>query len=305
MNGSLALHRGTLFVGAQEKTASVRLFDLDGRALTGGFAFRDRTVGRSMAAGIAVDDDRRVWVADTPGSRVRAFSLFGREIAALGDAAPHAGPRADLAGLVHAPVDVAVQGHGEEGWIAIACAGERRHAVQLFDPERTWRRSLASMGDAGRPFESVRRVEFRGPFLLVVEAGKARVQVFRDGEFLFLFTLGVRGRGRLEPAAVAALDDGRMLVACGGHEGALILVDGSGRWLRTLAVGGEAEGALADPSDVVVELGREDPETRVAVIDRDGTRVQVFSLEGRCFGSFAVDPAAVIEGQREADEQSG
>ena len=42
------------------------------------------------------------------------------------------------------------------------------------------------------------------------------------------------------------------------------------------------------PGDVVVvRPGDSDRSSVVAVIDRDGERVQVFSLEGRVFGSFA------------------
>ena len=292
MQGSLALHRGILFVGDQEKTARVQLFDLDGRRIPGGFEFRDPSVGRSAAAGIAVDDDRRIFVADTPGSQVRVFSVFGRQSAGSVSSPAGSGPRADLAGILHAPVDVAVQGNSDEGSLVIACAGERRHAVQVFDPGLTWRRSLASTGDPGRIFSGVRRVGCRGRLIHVVEAGQARVQVFRDGDFLFLFTLTSRGNGRLTPAAIAPVgscaSDGRMVVACSGAASALLLVDAAGRWIRTLAGPGEQDGAVVDPSDVVAQPGEADRSARIAVIDRDGLRIQVFDLEGGHHSSFLV-----------------
>ena len=49
---------------------------------------------------------------------------------------------------------------------------------------------------------------------------------------------------------------------------------------------GEEEGGFANPSDIAVEPGATDRDTRVAVVDRDGDRVQVLTLEGRCYGTF-------------------
>jgi hypothetical protein len=43
-----------------------------------------------------------------------------------------------------------------------------------------------------------------------------------------------------------------------------------------------AEHGLVHPDDVL----EPHPGTRVAVLDRDGDRVQVFTLSGRCYGSF-------------------
>jgi hypothetical protein len=39
---------------------------------------------------------------------------------------------------------------------------------------------------------------------------------------------------------------------------------------------------------VAVEAGGLDASTRLAVVDRDGERVQVFTVEGRCYGAFAL-----------------
>jgi hypothetical protein len=53
-------------VGEREKTARVRAFDLGGRELALDFSWRDPVAGRSAAAGLAVDEDRTIFVADTP-----------------------------------------------------------------------------------------------------------------------------------------------------------------------------------------------------------------------------------------------
>jgi len=292
MQGSLALHRGVLYVGRYAKTATVKAYDLDGRELAEGFSFRDPRVGRSAASGLAVDDERRVWVADTPASRVRTFTVFGREVGGLGPALEQ--PLTDdlLAldrpGLVRAPVDVVARGDADGLRLVVACGGVRRHAVQVFDETGRLLVSLRSGGDPRGLFRRVRGVAQVGRLLFVAEAGAGRVQVFRDGDFHF--SLSCRPRwGAFEPTAVAPLRDGRVVVASGGAWSSIALFDANGRLLRLLAEGGEQEGRVRDPSDLVLDEAERDLHTRMAVIDRDGERVQVFSLEGRCFGAFAED----------------
>ena len=289
MSGSLALHRGSLFIGREEKTASVRVFDLDGRERSSGFSFRDHRAGRSTAAGLAVDDDRRIWVADTPCSRVRCFSLFGREETGFGLALDEpllTPPFTDARGELVAPVDVAVRGDSEGGTLVIANGGECRHAVQVFDVEAGYVFSPAPGGDPHGRFRGVRGVAMLGRFLYVADAIGGRVHVFRDDAFHFAFEVFAAGNARFEPFAVAPLADGRMVVACAGETSALLLLDGAGNLVRVLAEGGEGEGAVRHPRDVVVESAP-DAHARIAVIDRDGERVQIFTLQGRCYGAFA------------------
>jgi hypothetical protein len=297
MHGSLALFRGLLLVGDQAKTARVRCFDQGGRELAPSFTFRDAVAGRSSAAGIAVDEDRSILVADTPADRVRRFSFFGREVGGIGGVVEESSgaPSGDpvLPGLVTRPVDVEVRGNREQGWIAIACAGERRHALQLFEPDFAWRASCHAHGEPARPFRDVCRLASECELLFAAEALGRCVQVFRSGSFLFAFHLSGASGERYEPSALAAVGDGRIVVGCRAPESALFLVDGAGRPLRRLAGEGEAEGSVHVPTDAVVEPGADDRHTQVFVIDRDGLRVQVFTLEGRCLGAIplAAKPA--------------
>ena len=91
-----------------------------------------------------------------------------------------------------------------------------------------------------------------------------------------------------------------------GDASALLLVDPAGRVMRVLAreplgPGDLEEGSIEQPGDVVVAPGADDGETRVAAIDRDGERVQVFSLEGRCYGAFlGLDPASEDSASRDS-----
>jgi hypothetical protein len=307
MQGSLALSRGLLLVGDHAKTARVRVFDLGGRELDLAFSYRDRVVGRSMVAGLSVDEERSILAADTPADRVRRFSFFGREVGGIGGAATD-GPRPGsvLPGLVTQPVDVEARGDRDQGWVAIACGGERRHALQLFDPDLSLRASLPALGDPGRPYRGLCRLASGGELLYAAEALGRCVQVFRAGAFLFAFHLTDARGERFEPSALAALGDGRLVVGCRGPRSALFLVDGAGRPLRQLASDGEEEGAVHLPTDAVVEAGADDRHARLFVIDRDGLRVQVFTLEGRCLGSISLsDPLAKDSAEAEPGRATG
>lgn len=281
----MAIHKGSLFVGRYEKTAHVAVFDLDGRRLAGGFSFCDEAVGRSSASGLSVDEDRRIWVADEPAGRVRTFTLFGAEVGGVLGSVQAGGIGSDRLGELGAPVDVFVRGDGDEGTLLVAGGGERRYALSLFDQDGKLLRSLRSQGDPMSRFRALAGVSSLGSFVYAAECGAGRVQVFRDGEFHFLFSVPTR-KGSFEPTAVAPLADGRLLVTTRGAASALLLVDGSGRLLSQLAESGPGEGRVENPSDVVIEEVGEDRFSRLAVIDRDGERVQVFNLEGRCFGAF-------------------
>jgi hypothetical protein len=297
MNGSLALARGILYVGVQAKTARVLRFDRGGRRLAGGFSFRDAGAGRSTVSGLAVDGDERVWVADTPGNCVRVFSAFGREV----ERRP--GASSALPGSIVEPVDVDVQGDRAEGTVVVASRGERLHAVQVFEPDLLLRHALSSLGDPRRPFAGVNRVAIGDGLLYVSEAERRCVQVFRGAQFLFAFHLTDRLGTRLEPTGIAPLPGGRMVVAFGGAESSLVLVDGSGRFLRLLAGPGIEEGRVQDPGDVVVDPGADEHRTSVYAIDRDGLRVQVFDLHAHCLGSFSVDEA--VEERRDRGKKGG
>src|SRR5688572_2766199 len=214
MHGSLALARGLLLVGEQAKTARVRVFDLGGRELDLGFSFRDALAGRSAVGGLAVDGDSTILVADTPSDRVRRFSFFGREVggigAAIGAGAEGAPVAPVLPGLVTRPVDVEVRGDRDQGWVAIACGGERRHAVQLFDPELAYLASPSALGESTQPFRGVTRIASEDERLYVAEGSGRRVQVFRAGAFLFAFQLTDSCGERYEPSALAPAGDGRL-----------------------------------------------------------------------------------------------
>ncbi|MDF1798529.1 MAG: hypothetical protein P1V81_05095, partial [Planctomycetota bacterium] len=76
---------------------------------------------------------------------------------------------------------------------------------------------------------------------------------------------------------------------------AVLLLDPGGHLLRVLVHGHDEavdgpdvpEGLVSGPVDLVVEETELDRRSRLVLCDLEGTRVQVFNLEGRCYGSFA------------------
>ena len=302
MQGCLTLKQGVLYVGRHELTAHVRPYDLDGRALADGFSFRGREGEPVILSGLDIDADHHLWVADSAASQVRAFSVFGREVRALatpgraglpGPGEERSADR-DERGALHAPVDVAVASADDDPVLVIASGGWRRHAVQLFRSDGRWLASLRPEGNPLGRFNGVRSVAVRGRMTYVCETRAGRIQVFRDGEFHFAFSLPVAQAGRFEPVALAPLADGRLVVAAGGVHSGLLLVDAAGRLQRVLAERGEEAGQVFEPGDVVVEEGELERSSRIAVIDRDAERVQVFTLEGRCFGSLEQLPGQAL-----------
>jgi hypothetical protein len=178
--------------------------------------------------------------------------------------------------------------------LLVARGGWRRHAVQLFSLEGRWHGSLRPCGEPLAHFQDVRAVAAHGRLTYVAEGRPGRVQVFRDGDFHFLFEVPTPPGGRFEPVGLAPLEDGRLIVACAGADSALLVVDAAGRLVQTLAEGGEEPGQVRDPNDVVAEIGSSGCEPRVAAIDLDAERVQVFTLAGRCYGELMDLPGRAL-----------
>lgn len=290
VHGSLCFKNGVLYVGRHVRAAQIRPYDLDGRALGPGFGFEGADGGRSSVGGLAVDDDHRFWIADGASGAVRVFSSFGRELARVCGREPR---EADRAGALGDVIDVDVTGVEHESRVWVASSGRRRHAVQCFDRDGELRASARPLGDPQAEFHGVVRLTVSGRLVYVCEPAAGRIQVFRDDEFHFVLAPPANDRpgGGFRPRCAAALADGRVVVAHGDVEaGVLAVLDSGGRTLQVLASTGVDTGDVLDPVDVVVDDRADDAHTRIAVLDRAGDRVQIFTLDGRCFGAFVELP---------------
>ncbi|MDF1798530.1 MAG: hypothetical protein P1V81_05100, partial [Planctomycetota bacterium] len=242
--GSLALFEGVLYWGLNSGAgAGVRAHDLNGHPLDVELGPGPGDSRGSSVSGLAVDPDRRLWMADTLGRCVRGYSLFGRE---GGRFEPETGAlEAPAARYVDGPVDLVVAPGDTWRGLWVATGGERRAAVGLHLPDGTRLATLRSEGDPKRAFRRITRLAARGEELWVLESGARRVQVFRRGDFHFLFGLpeAVR-RGRSWPRALWPLSDGRLVLAVDDGGG-----EARGAAVRRLDQGGHVSG----PVDLVVE----------------------------------------------------
>lgn len=290
MNGCLALQGGILFLARHARSVEIRAYDLDGARIGEGFRFTGANGARARADGLAVDRDMRLRVADSVARAVRTFTVFGQELDPLA-----ASGADDTAGNVGEPAAVAVDGIEGDQRVLVGSRGVRRHAVQCFDRALNLLYSLRSRGDAAEPFKDVVRVAIDGRFQLVCEAGTGLVQVFREGEFHFALK-PPRPRGATHdpiPTAARRLSDGRFVVATSSPAaGGVHLLAATGRLIHTIAYPGERAAAVFEPTDIALLEGANDRRTRVAVVDSDGDRVQVYNLEGVCYGSFLDLPRA-------------
>ena len=282
-HGSLSLRGGVLWVARHVRRAHVQPFDLDGRALGPGFSFAGAGDAALALGGIEVDSDRQVWTVDGRAGAVRAFSVFGRESARFAGAPSE---HDDSRGVLTGASDLALHESDEALELLVARGGVRRHALALLRSDGRLVDSLRPLGDPLERFGDIARVVQHGSWTYVCERAARRVQVFRDFEFHFSFRIEPGAGERPEPVALAALPDGRLLIALAGSRSALVLTDGVGRVRATLAAMGDGHGELRHVGDIAVEAGADERGSRVAVIDRDAERLQVFDLAGRALGEF-------------------
>jgi hypothetical protein len=311
MRESIGLSGGLLVVS--RAVGGLGFYDLDGRLLSRTALVTESGVVPHLA-GVAIDGDKRVWCCDPGAGAVRAFTAFGREVARLADPdrghaeRERAEPRhasateRDAAGRLGRPWAVAVRGDSDGLELAVASRGTRRHALHLFDEGGRMVRSLRPRGDSHGHFEGLEGVALDGRLLYAVE-GNGRVSVYRDLEHHFDFRVEARHGAEPQLRAVAAAGGGRIAVV--GENVGLVLFDATGRPIgNPIAAsdnhgdgtgagftagdsGGTAtDGTLDHPTDLVIERGRLDARRRVVVADRDGARIQVFSLAGECYGAI-------------------
>jgi hypothetical protein len=314
--GAIGLANGVLYVAHTARRTHVQAFDWDGHALAPAFAPRGNGGESICASALAVDCDRRLWLLDAPGERALAFTLHGR---ACGEIRSQSGVRPatlDLhledardrpAGLWGAASLAARDTFDDSGLgesqIWIGCRPRRRHALQAFDLSGQWLASLSSEGRRGQFFDGLSSLSWSRQRLWVAETGAARLQVFDARlEHHASFALASHRGERLRPTALCALETGGCVVAARGECEHLLLLDRHGKVERELATSGRprtSDGQRSSDLQHVVGLVAESQPGRslgrVAVLDLDGERVQVFSLEGRCQGALPALPGNLAQ----------
>lgn len=299
MRTRLVAHQGVVYLAHAAGRGRVDLFDLGGRRLEGGFEFDPVADAAGIAAqvelaGLGVDDDRRLWIADGAARCVRGFTVFGREGLRLGAPGAHrvlGGNDPDAAGVIGSPSAIAASGHDEELRLLVGSAGRRRHGLHLFATGGQLVRSLRPRGDSHGRFAGIAAVAIGGARLFAAEHRAARVQVFEGTDHWFdVEPRDLRGG----PVRVVALDtdSGAELLmatigAADGSGGEVLWLE-EGRWDRPHRIAGAGTGPGEVDEPVAVALARDEDrgEPLAVVADRSGTRLQLFALDGTCYGEF-------------------
>jgi hypothetical protein len=306
---SLALRHGVVWTCRSEGVARLAPHDLGGRRIGPGFSISAVPGRRLDVRGIAIDEDRRIWAADAGSGSVRAFTAFGAECGGIaardGPDRPRKGRHPARPAAFDEAAGIAAQGVESDLRLLVSRRGEDRHALLLVDPRSGSWRSFRSGGDPSETFSSPAGVALAGRMAFVCEAGRGRIQAFRDGEFHYPITWPIAWRpggdaqARFEPQSVAATPDGRTVVAGRvAGEGVVLHFDAGGSFVRRID-GDLASGEDAVDEDVcgvVVEEGGSERQSTVLVLDRGGSRVLAFTLDGACQGAFHDLDTAIFRG---------
>lgn len=280
MIGGLQVRSNLLCVTWSAGRGHVFLYDLEERLRISSWTTPVGPSGFSDAAGVAVDERFRVFVADPHNDCVRRYNAFGQHLGDLGLPPPESGDRGrDKQGVLDRPHGVAVW--QERVYVAM---GERprRRGVQCFHLDGRSLRGLSARGDASEKFAAPRAVFADEKGVVVADTLRGRLQCFRHGG-AFVQEYAVAGPGELaRPISVLRREDGSMLcVDRGGDRDRLVLVRADG----TRGDGGELGEVCREPIAVAA-----DARGRIYVLDHDGERV-VRGTSQLAFDEMLVDLA--------------
>ncbi|MCB9878351.1 MAG: NHL repeat-containing protein [Planctomycetes bacterium] len=257
MIGGLAVRGNLLCVTWSAARGHVFLYDLEAKQRVSSWTTPVGPAGFSDAAGVALDEHFRLFVADPHNDCVRRFNAFGQHLGDLGEPPPGAGDRGrDRVGVLDRPHGVAV--FGDRLYVALGDR-PRQRGVQCFATDGRVLRPLAAQGDAHLRFGAPRGICADARGVVVADTLRGALQVFRpDGSFVREHV----GCGR--PVAVARAADGAIwYVDRDAEPGVRCLgVDGVRRAV------GELGGRCREPLAVAL-----DALDRVHLLDLDGERV--------------------------------
>lgn len=211
--------------------------------------------------GVAVDETGRIFVSDSSGNVVKAFTSDGSLVWQAGELGAEAGK-------LRRPTGLAV---GPTGEVFVADTGNSR--VIVLSPDGRWRRTVGLKGAGDGEFSVPTNLWVeRDGTLLVTDTILCRVQGFDQfGKFLFKFgecgdTAGFMSR----PRGVASDSDGNIYVVDALFD-AVQMFDRQGKLLLFFGGHGSAPASFDIPAGIHI-----DPQDRIVVADSFNRRVDVF-----------------------------
>lgn len=257
--------RNGLVVVSDTLARAVFVFDVPRRRL---FAIGTRGIGRLYKPlGVAIDDNRDIYVVDDASRRVVVYDAFGHFKRAVGEGG----------GLVK-PSDVAVSRDGKLIYVVDKGGVESDlHRVLIFDREGRQIKAVGTRGGQPGQFNLPLQAAL-GPdgSLYVLDAGNFRVQVFdAEGNFLRMWgRVGAQLGNLARPRGIAVDAQGHVYVTDAAYQNFQIFND-QGQLLLPVGV----PGAPDLPGHFVLPAGIAADETdRIYVVDQLFRKIEVLRL---------------------------
>ena len=238
-------------------------------------------------AGVAVDPEGNVWVADTFNHRIQKFNSKGEFILKSGSLGA-----AD--GQFKEPYGIAADSVGNV-WVA----DTRNHRIQKFNSKGEYLLKFGTKGSGNGQLSSPFGLAFDpAGNLWVAEQGGARIQKFNSkGEYILKSGSGGSGDGKFsEPLGIASDSDGNVWVADSGN-GRIQKFDSKGRFLDKFGKFGSGDGQFEYPTGIGIDAAgtlwvASDFDYRIQGIYPEGEYATKFgkagSGEGQFSGAFGV-----------------
>jgi sugar lactone lactonase YvrE len=222
-----------------------------------------------LPAGIAIDSEGNVWVADYENSRIEKFSTAGKYLFQFGE-------EGEEEGQLLYPTDLAIDAEGDI-WVT---ANSR---IQEFSPEGEYLSGFGEWGEEegqlGEP-EGI-AIDSEGD-IWAVDTYNGRLQEF-DSEGNLIQVVGSYGSepGQLgEPTGIDVGPKGNVWVA-DWQNNRVSEFDEAGEFIRQFGAEGSGNGQFVGPDTIEV-----DESGTVWVVDEGNNRVQWFDEEGKYLGKF-------------------
>lgn len=221
--------------------------------------------------GVAVEEDGRVFVADSQRRAVLVFSPAGKLLAVLGER--HLGR----------PTGLAIDHRRQRLYVVDTVRAEIRH-FSTSTLKETGR--FGRLGTQPGEFNLPVHIAVRNGIVYIVDTMNFRVQVFdAGGQFIGLFGRMGDGPGDLaRPKGLGVDSEGNVYVADGLFDNVQVF-DRLGRLLLSFGGIGEQPGQFWLPAGLAI-----DERDRIYVADSANRRIQVFQYLGRTGAPFRDGP---------------
>ncbi len=228
----------------------------------------------NVPAGLAVDAEGNLWVADKENNRIEKFGQKGEYLMQFGT-------KGIGNGQLNSPSDIAIAPNGH---LWVTDTGNDR--VQQFTAAGVYVSKTGTSGIAAGQFMEPLGIAFTGSSFWVSDASHDRIEQFNAmGTFVREVhgVLGGSGPGEFNhPTGLASGREGELWVADTGNNRLEQFTSG-GSFVSAIGSLGSGQGALNAPYDISVK-----PSGTLWVVDKSNSRVEQLSRSGEYLSQFGL-----------------